>query len=134
MIGALLLKHGVSTEMSANIESRDVSRLTAGFAEDVVITFPGKDPIVGREAAVQYFTSVFDEIADEKVTVKGIALAHPYAFGLSNTALCEVEVTATYTDGRTVTGREVYAMDYEGKELKALRYYVGDLAFLGSDA
>jgi ketosteroid isomerase-like protein len=134
MIGALLLKHGVSTELSANIESRDAARLTAGFTEDVVITFPGKDPIVGREAAEQFYKGLFDEIVDQKVTVKGIALAHPYAIGLSNTTLCEVEVTATYTDGRTVTGREVYAMDYEGKELKALRYYVGDLAFLGSDA
>ena len=130
MIGALLLKHGVNTQMSANIESRDADRLTAGFAEDIVITFPGKDPIVGREAAERYYREIFDKISDEKITVKGVALAHPYAFGLSNTALCEVEVTATYKDGRTVTGREVYAMDFEGKETKAMRYYVGDLAFL----
>ena len=39
-------------------------------------------------------------------------------------------MTATYKDGRTVTGREVYAIDFEGKETKAMRYYVGDLAFL----
>lgn len=39
-------------------------------------------------------------------------------------------VIATYKDGRTVTCREVYAIDFEGKETKAMRYYVGDLAFL----
>jgi ketosteroid isomerase-like protein len=130
MIGALLLKHGVNTQMSANIESRDAARLTAGFSDDVVITFPGKDPIVGREAAEGFYRELFDRIADEHIAVKGVALAHPYAFGLSNTALCEVEVTAKYKDGRTVTGREVYAIDFEGKETKAMRYYVGDLAFL----
>jgi ketosteroid isomerase-like protein len=130
MIGALLLKHGLNTQMSANIESRDAARLTAGFSEDVVITFPGKDPIVGREAAERFYRELFDKVADEHITVTGVALAHPYAFGLSNTALCEVEATVTYKDGRTVTGREVYAIDSEGKETKALRYYVGDLAFL----
>jgi ketosteroid isomerase-like protein len=116
--------------MSANIESRDAARLTAGFSEDVVITFPGKEPVVGREAAERFYQEIFDKIADDQITVKGVALAHPYAFGLNNTALCEVEVTATYKDGRTVTGPEVYAIDFEGKETKAMRYYVGDLAFL----
>ena len=95
-----------------------------------MITFPGKEPVVGREAAERFYREIFDKFADEQITVKGVALAHPYAFGLSNTALCEVEVTATYKDGRTVTGREVYAIDFEGKETKAMRYYVGDLAFL----
>jgi ketosteroid isomerase-like protein len=130
MIGALLLKHGVNIQMPANIESRDAARLTAGYSEDVVITFPGKDPIVGREAAERFFGERFDKIADEHISVKRVALEHPYAIGLSNTALCEVEVTATYKDGRTVTGREVYAIDFEGKETKAVRFYVGDLAFL----
>ena len=37
MVGALLLKHGVNSQMSANIGSRDAARLTAGLSEDVVI-------------------------------------------------------------------------------------------------
>ena len=126
MIGALLLKHGVNTQMSATIESRDAARLTEGFSEDVVITFPGKEPVVGREAAERFYREIFEKIADEHITVKAVALAHPYAFGLSNTALCEVEATVTYKDGRTVTGREVYAIDFEGKQTNAMRYYVGD--------
>jgi ketosteroid isomerase-like protein len=130
MIGALLLKHGVNTGMTAKIESRDAARLTAAFSEDVVITSPSKDPVVGREAAEGRYREDFDEIVDEKITVQGVALAHPYAFGLSNTALCEVEATVTYKDGRTVTGCEVYAIDFEGKGTKAMRYYVGDLALI----
>ena len=39
--------------------------------------------------------------------------------------------SVTHKDGRTATGREVYAIDSDGKETQALRYCVGDLAFLG---
>jgi ketosteroid isomerase-like protein len=130
MIGALLVRHGVDNQLTGNIESLDPDRLAATFTDDVVIEFPGREPIVGREAAEAYFRGLFDEIEDEKVTVKGLALTHPYTFGLSNTVLCEVEVTVHYKDGREVTGREVYAFDTEGKYTKAMRYYVGDLAFL----
>lgn len=130
MIGALLIKQGVTRKTSANIESRDPVRLTAEYTDDVVITFPGREPIVGRAAAIEWFGKVFDRIDDEKVTVKEVALAHPYALGPSNTVLTEVEVTAKYKDGHTVTGREVYSMDFEGTKVKALRFYVGHPGFL----
>lgn len=130
MIGALLIKHGVKKEMSANIESRDPARLTADYTDDVVITFPGREPIVGRAAAITWFGKVFDRIADEKVTVKEVALSHPYAVGPSNTVLTEVEVTAKYKNGDTVTGREVYSMDFEGAKVTAVRFYVGHPGFL----
>lgn len=134
MIGALLIKHGVNTEMSANIESRDPARLTSDYTDDVVITFPGQDPIVGREAANAWYGKVFDRIADEKVTVKEVALAHPYAVGPRNTVLTEVEVTQTRKDGVTVTGPMVYAMDFEGAKIKAVRFYVGHPAFMENPA
>ena len=57
MIGALLLKHGVDTQMSANIQSHCAARLPAGLSEDVVFTFPGMEPVagcaVGRRSVVR---------------------------------------------------------------------------------
>lgn len=130
MIGALLITHGVKRDLVANIESRDPDRLTKEYTEDVVITFPGHDPVVGREAANEWFGKVWEHVTDEKVTIKEIAMAHPYAVGPSNTCITEVEVTQTRKDGTTITGPMVYSMDFEGAKIKALRFYVGDPAFL----
>jgi hypothetical protein len=42
---------------------------------------------VGREVVERFYRDLFASVGDEQITVKGVALAHPYAVGLSDTAL-----------------------------------------------
>lgn len=123
MIGALVIRRGVGQQMIEKIESLDAKQLTADYADDVVLEFPGREPIVGRQAAEAFFAAYFATLDAEEVSVTSIALAHPYAFGVANRVLAEAEVTDHFKDGRTLAFRTIYAFDIDGHTTKALRFY-----------
>lgn len=123
MIGALLIRRGVGQHMVANIESLDAKQLTADYAEDVVVEFPGREPIVGRAAAERFFAAYFATLEKEEVSVTAMGLTHPYAIGVTNRVLAEAEVTDHFKDGRTVSGRTIYAFDIDGHTIKGVRFY-----------
>jgi ketosteroid isomerase-like protein len=123
MIGALVIRRGVGQHMVANIESLDAKQLTADWADDVVVEFPGREPIVGKQAAEAFFRAYFATLDKEDVSVTSMALAHPYAFGVANRVLAEAEVTDHFKDGRTLTFRIIYAFDLDGHTTKTMRFY-----------
>ncbi len=126
MIGALLIKRGVRRSFDL-MNQKDLAELMRWWAEDGVLEFPGQTQVSGRyegkQAIAGFFRRMFGRMAAIHFSVKRVMVTHPFALGLTNSAMCEWALdetshdgVSTHTEGVTILefrrGRGVAARDY----------------------
>lgn len=133
----------LATQFGASIHATfwhyvETSReLVAGFilsrarwAGEGVFEFPGQTSVSGRyegQRAIEgFFRRMFDRMATIHFTVKQVAVTHPFALGLSNTALCEWALDETSHDGIPVHLEGVSVLEFRHGQGVAFRDYIFD--------
>lgn len=126
MVGALLVQREFCA-IGAAFERRDADVLLRDWADDAVFEFGGAGGVSGhfegKEAIRGWFDRWFTRMESLEMTIRRVAVARPWALGLSNTVMVEfvAEETShdrvtTHTEGVTVydvrRGRVVRARNY----------------------
>lgn len=126
MIGALITRARLPRIFAA-MRRKDWQAVCRDASEDAVFEFPGESAISGRhegrQAIEAFWRRVLDRMQTFNIRPKRIALAHPYAFGATNTAFVEWVVDEVTRDGITIhlegvavieirRGKLVFARDY----------------------
>ncbi|HEX9038778.1 MAG TPA: nuclear transport factor 2 family protein [Ktedonobacterales bacterium] len=129
MIGALLIKRGVRHGFEL-LNQKDLAALSRLWAEDGVFAFPGETPISGRyegqQAIAGFFRRGFNRMATIHFTVERIAVAHPFALGLTNTVLCAWALDETSHDGISIHIAGVSVFEFHHGRCVAARDYIFD--------
>ena len=125
MIGAMVLKRYFEKNHVAEFEARDAAYVDK-FPEDVTITFAGGPPIVGKQAVREFEQSFFASMKDLKVVTRTVAVARPWAFGLTNTLMIEDEYHVERHDGRKETLYDLISIDVVKGKVVATRGYLAD--------
>lgn len=135
MVGAMLIKWGTRRHF-ALMNRKDVAALMRDWAGDGVFEFPGHTPVSGRHAGKRaiaaFYQQVFDQMAVIRFRVKRVAVTRPFAWGLTNTALCEWVVDVTSYDGITNHAGGVTVIDIRHGRALAARDYIFDTGLLGA--
>lgn len=129
MIGALIIKRGVRYSFEL-MNRKDLAGLTRWWVEEGVFEFPGQTPVSGRyegqRAIAGFFQKVFSQMATIHFTVKRIAVARPFALGLTNTAFCEWALDETSHDGISIHMEGVSVLEFRHGRGVAARDYIFD--------
>jgi ketosteroid isomerase-like protein len=128
VLGAILLRNAFKNDHAAAVESLDVDKVTERFSDDVTLTFMGNPPIVGKEAVKDFMREYFATLAGSKTTTTHVAVARPWAFGLTNTVLVEDDVELTRKDGSIDHLPQGLAFDVHSGRVVAVREYLADPA------
>lgn len=128
VLGAILLRNAFKKDHAAAVESLDVDKVTERFSDDVTLTFMGNPPIVGKEAVKEFMREYFATLTSSRTTTKHVAVARPWAFGLSNTVIVEDDVQVERTDGSVEHLPQGLAFDVQGGRVVAVREYLADPA------
>lgn len=127
MIGALLLQQSLKTELEAAVESRDVESIMRLWADDGLLEYGGTHTMAGTFGGTEevrgWFERWFEGTAEVHVRVGRVAVARPWALGLSNTLLFEALISERLPGGPTVeTDAVVVARLRRGKVVHVKTY------------
>lgn len=133
MFGALMLRMRFPQFCEA-VSRKDVDAACRDIGEDVVFEFPGQSSISGRydgrPAFRAYWLRLFDRYDTFTMTPKRIALARPYAFGLTNTVLMEWVVDVLANDGLSLRAEGVTVVEIRHGKAVHVRDYIFDPTLL----
>lgn len=133
MIGALLLRTKFPQFCEA-VSRKDVEGACRPAGEDMVFEFPGHSAISGRyegRAAFRgFWLRLFDRYETFTMTPRRIALARPYALGLTNTAMMEWVVAVVTRDGLSVRAEGVTVVEFRRGRIVHARDYIFDPSVL----
>jgi ketosteroid isomerase-like protein len=127
MIGALLLQQSLEPELAQAVESRDVESVMRLWAEDGLLEYGGTHTMAGTFAGAEevrgWFERWFERTAEVHVDVGRVAVARPWAIGLSNTLMFEAHLSERLPAGPTVeTDAVVVARLRRGKVVHVKTY------------
>lgn len=129
MIGALFIKWGVRHSYEL-MNQKDLAALMRWWAGDGTFEFPGQTAVsgryVGKRAIEGFFRRMFSRMATIHFSVKRIAVAHPFALGLTNTVLCEWALDETAHDGVSIHVEGVSVLEFRHGRGVAVRDYIFD--------
>ena len=126
MLGATLLRNAFERDHAAAVESLDAEKVTERFSDDVTLTFMGNPPVVGKEAVKAFMRGYYETVASSRTTTTHVAVARPWAFGLTNTVIVEDDVEVTRKDGSVDHLPQGLAFDVRGGRVVAVREYLAD--------
>lgn len=105
MIGAVLLVTQWRRRLEAALRSRDVDRAMDSYAPDAVLEFGGTSTMAGiRTGAAElraWYARWFGRMERLEGRVGRVAVARPWALGLTNTVMAELSIDETTRDGLT---------------------------------
>lgn len=127
MIGALLVRNGFPRFCQA-VNNKDLDGVLRDVAEDAVFEFPGTSTLSGtyhgREEIKGFWRRVFQHYDEIRMVPRRVALAHPYAMGLSNYGLMEWTLDCVTRTGLQVHAEGVAVMDiHRGKMIRSRDYF-----------
>lgn len=129
MIGAFLLRAGINRSFAA-LRRKDLSAVMNGWADDGVFEVPGRSARSGRyegKAAISgFWERLFARMETFDIRVVHIAVARPYAFGPSNTAVVEWAVDEAAHDGTRIHLDGVSVIEVRGRHVVHARDYLFD--------
>lgn len=130
MIGALLLEALWKRRTERAFADRDVEAMMRLWDPHGVLEFGGTNGMSGRfvgEAEIRaWMERWFTRMRDLRVTVGRVAVARPWALGLTNTVMYELHVEETSYDGRTVSADLVSVADLRRGRLVHVRDFPFD--------
>ena len=127
MIGALILKLALRGAMK-DLNQRRKDKIVANYADDAVMTYPGRMSVSGTrkgKAAIQdFFDRYFDQFTQENCVLKESYIKNILALGPSNTIAIRWEKTVTNKAGQVFdnTGVTVFKVRW-GKVVEMLEFY-----------
>jgi ketosteroid isomerase-like protein len=133
MIGAVLTRARLS-RLFASMRRKDWQAVCRDISDDGVFEFPGRSTMSGRHegrpAIEAFWRRDFDRMQSFNIRPKRIALAHPYAFGATNTALVEWVADEVTRDGITAHLEGVAVIEIRRGKMIFARDYVFDPSLL----
>jgi len=104
MIGAIILKLALRGAMD-DLNKRQKEKIIASFADDAVITYPGRMSVSGvrkgKAAIKEFFDKYFDQFPEEHCVAKETYIKNILALGLSNTIAIRFQKRITNKAGQT---------------------------------
>ncbi len=127
MIGALLLQQSLRPELERAVDSHDVDAIMRLWADDGLLEYGGTHTMAGTFGGTEevrgWFQRWFEGTAEVHVRVGRVAVARPWALGLSNTLLFEAHLEERLPAGPTVeTDAVVVATLRRGKVVHVKTY------------
>ncbi len=135
MIGALLLQQSLKPELEEAVESRDVDAIMRLWAKDGLLEYGGTHTMAGTYGGAlevrTWFERWFAGTAEVHVHVGRVAVARPWALGLTNTLMFEAHIEERLPAGPTVeTDAVVVASLRRGKVTRVKIYPYDETAEL----
>ena len=129
MIATLLVRAEI-TQAFAALRRKDLSAVMNGWADDGVLEFPGGSAMSGRyegKAAISAFWErMFARMETFDIRPVHVAVARPYSFGPSNTALVEWVADEAAYDGTRIHLEGVAVIEIRGRRVVHIRDYIFD--------
>jgi ketosteroid isomerase-like protein len=129
MIGALFTRW-VFCRAGEALSRRDIDYLMRFWADDGVFEFGGTSDMAGRRVGKaeirSWFERWFARMDRLEMRIGRVAVARPWALGLTNTVMAEFTVEETSHDGVTVHAEGVSVYDVQRGRIVRARDYLFD--------
>jgi ketosteroid isomerase-like protein len=126
MIGAIMAKRMARSSFDL-INRREITKLRAGYAENVTWNFPGNTPISGemkgKKAVEAAFAKMCEQFPKMQFTVKDVFVSNISALGGTNNIAVEYEVIKI-PDGEESRIRGVSIIRVKGGKVVEQREYI----------
>jgi ketosteroid isomerase-like protein len=127
MIGAIIAKKAARSSFDA-LNRRDITKVTAGCAEDATWTFPGNVPISGetkgKKAIEAAFTKWMEHYPKINFTVKEVFVSNIFALGGTNNIAAEWDIAVTNLKGKKFNNSGVTIIRVKGGKVVAIKEYI----------
>ncbi len=127
MIGAVIAKKMARSGFDT-LNRRDLTKATAGWAEDATWTFPGNIPISGEtkgkkaiEAAMANWMEHFPRI---NFTVREVFVSNIFALGATNNIAVEWDIAETNLKGKEFHNSGMTIIRVKGGKVVAAKEYI----------
>jgi ketosteroid isomerase-like protein len=130
MIGAIILKVALRGAMD-DLNKRRKDKIIASYADDAVITYPGKMSVSGTrkgKAAVQeFFDRYFDQFPEEQCIARESYIKNILALGMSNTIAMHFEKRVTNKQGRVYDNSGITVLKIRGGKVVQMQDFYFDV-------
>jgi ketosteroid isomerase-like protein len=130
MIGALMLKIALRSTLD-DLNNRRKDRIVSHYAEDAVLTYPGKFSMSGvhrgRAAITVFFDKYFDQFVEEHCEVRETFIKNIFALGPSNTIAIRFHTRRTNKQGKTLENSGVTVIKVRMGKVVELQDYYSDV-------
>jgi ketosteroid isomerase-like protein len=130
MIGALIMKLALRGAMN-DLNKRRKDKIVASYADDAVITYPGKMSVSGTrkgKAAIQeFFDRYFDQFPEEQCVARETYIKNILALGMTNTIALRFEKKVTNKAGQVYENSGISVLKIRGGKVVEMQDFYFDV-------
>ncbi len=130
MIGAVIAKLALRGAMN-DLNNRCKEKIIASYADDAVITYPGKMSVSGtrkgKAAVKEFFDKYFDQFTEEHCEAKEKYIKNIFALGLTNTISLRFHKKVTNKAGRVFENTGISVLKIKGGKVVELQDFYFDV-------
>jgi len=117
MIGAVISKLARRGAMN-ELNHRRKDKMIASYADEAVITYPGKMSVSGtrkgRAAAKEFFDKYFDQFVEQHCVARETYIKNMFGLALTNTIAIRFHARRTNKAGKTLENTGITALKIRG--------------------
>jgi len=130
MIGAVIVKVALRGAMT-DLNQRRKDKIIANYADDAVITYPGKMSVSGtrkgKAAVKEFFDKYFDQFIEEHCEAKETYIKNIFALGLTNTIAIRFQKKVTNKAGRVFENTGISVLKIKGGKVVEMQDFYFDV-------